>query len=114
MTLEPGYYKLKRGSSIMATYHFLRVYLKDGKKYYLLDHMTEQSVRRETAGDMHAEGYTIIKKYPPNNGPKYNKVKAKIQFEDEEGCQFEMVARSGVVLEYIFKLFPRLKKGFWT
>lgn len=114
MTLDPGYYKLKRGTTMFSSYHFLRVFIKDGNKYFQLDHGIEELVHKNTARDLHDHGYQIEKKYTRLSPPQYNKVRARIEFEDEEGCKYELVASNGFVLDHIFRLFPRLKKHFWS
>lgn len=114
MTLDPGFYKLEKGTSPFNTWHYLRVYVKDGQKYYQIDHSLPIEVDKQTASYMHDEGYKILSKISQNNPPQYTKIIAKVEFEDEEGARYKFIARSGTVLEYIFKQFPRLKKRFWS
>lgn len=113
MTLDPGYYKVKWGEGILATHHYLRVFVRDGKKYCQLDHGPEELVTSDTASRFHDYDYRIVKKLSRTHPPDYQNIKVEVSFEDEEGASYKMIAKSGLILENIFKLFPRLRNKFW-
>ncbi len=99
--MKSGFYKLKYKGS-----HYLRIFFKDGKQYYQIDHGSPEEM--ETFALLYGNAPDIKRITRPIS---VSNITATIRFEDEDGDTFEFTARSGHALKRIFSEFPRVAKA---
>jgi len=99
--MKSGFYKLKYKGS-----HYLRIFFKDGKQYYQIDHGSPEEM--ETFALLYGTDPDIKRITRPIS---VNNVTATIRFEDEDGDTFEFSARNIHTLKRIFSEFPRVAKA---
>ncbi len=107
MKLDAGYYKIKSRAGYFSKFHYLRVYIKNGKRYYQIDHGQPQEENTNEAQLL--EGYEIVKKI-------LNPIQVKnpcltISFEDEDRDSFILRARNDYSFKRIITFFPRVAKA---
>lgn len=113
MRLDPGFYKLKRGRGIYATYHYLRVMIKNRKYFYQIDHGIPQEMSEYDQQVFVTDDFQVLKKISKLSPPKYQSIRFSVSFEDEDGHRFKMAATNRHAFDNILKSFPRLKKLFF-
>jgi len=99
--MKSGFYKLKYKGN-----HYLRIFFKDGKQYYQIDHGSPEEM--ETFDLLYGTNQDIKRIKRPIS---INNITATVRFEDEDGDTFEFTARSGYSLKRIFSEFPRVAKA---
>jgi len=109
MKVEPGFYKIKISNGAFGTFHYLRVFNKNGELFFQLDHGIPEMVK-----DKHDETVLdtarIVKKI--SKPITVENIKTTVAFEDEDGDSYEFSARNILSLKRIFSEFPRVAKGF--
>lgn len=107
--METGYYKIRKEKGYFGTStHYMRVYVKDRKKYIQIDHQYPQEAERVES--QIAEQYVVVKKLI--KPVEYHRIRMTLTWEDEDGDRFKFEMRNHAVLDAIFQAFPRLKKLF--
>ena len=106
MELEPGAYKIRIKNGMFDRTAYLRIFVKGGKKYYLIDHGGAQELSKE---DLYLDEVQIVKKQLWPVAAK--NVKVKVVFEDDDGDELGLVARDAYALERIFQRFPSIGKA---
>lgn len=109
MKLEPGFYKIKLKNGAFGTFHYLRVFYKNGEHFYQLDHGIPETVKGKL-DDTVLDNSRIVKKI--SKPITVNNIKTTVAFEDEDGDSFEFTARNLQSLKRIFSEFPRVAKQF--
>lgn len=109
MKLDAGYYKISSGDQLNKTYHFLRVWNKDGKKYIQIDHGLPQELDADYER-WFVQDYRLITTYSVRQPIQI--LSPKVIFEFTEGTEkHQMEARNWYVVRRILEQFPRLKKA---
>ena len=112
MNLEVGYYKIKnRIRRASNEFHYLRVFVKDNKKWVQID--DEEPVDATDEMTILLESYTIIKKITHHNPVEVNNAVMTISWSDEDEDPFEMKMRNIHTFKNALNLFPRLKKALF-
>ena len=110
MNLEVGYYKIKNRSGRAANaFHYLRVFIKNKKKYIQINDDVPQEANDEMA--MLFESYTLVKRITHHNPIEVNNVVMTISWNDEDSDPFELRMRNIQTFKNALNLFPRLKKA---
>ncbi len=109
MKLEPGFYKIRLGNGAFDTFHYLRVFNKNGQLFYQLDHGIPELVKGKLDETV-LDNSRIVKKI--SKPITVNNIKTTVAFEDEDGDCYEFSARNILSLKRIFSEFPRVAKGF--
>ena len=110
MNLDVGYYKIKnRSRRASNTFHYLRVFIKDGKRYVQIDDDAPQEADDEMA--ILLESYTLIKKITYHNPIDVNNAVMTVSWNDEDSDPFELKMRNIHNFNRTMNLFPRLKKA---
>ncbi len=109
MKFEPGYYKVKvKDGYFGTTYHYMRVFVKERKKYIQIDHGFAEEAERCEEDMVHH--YQLVKRI--TKPIEINNLRVLVSWKDEEGHEFKMTAANSAVLQKIFDLFPRLSRVF--
>lgn len=110
MRIEPGYYKIRRkGYYLEGRYHYLRVYVKNRKKFLLMDN--EEPTEAEKCEQDIIQEYEIVKRLTPGNPIEVHRAEIALTWQDEDGDSYRMPARNIHVFFKILKLFPRVAKA---
>ena len=110
MNLDVGYYKIKnRSRRASNTFHYLRVFIKDGRRYVQIDDGVPQEANDEMA--ILLESYTLVKRITHHNPVEVNNAVMTISWNDEDSDPFELRMRNIQTFKNALKLFPRLKKA---
>lgn len=110
MRIEPGYYKVEiKEGYFRSRYHYLRVFVKNQKKYLQLDHGIPEPA--ENSEENFIQSYVLVKRI--TKPIEVINPRVTVRWRDEDGHEFEMAARNSHLLDRIFELFPRLKKAFF-
>lgn len=112
MKLEAGYYYklVEKGSGLDGKCHIVRVFNKNGRQYYRMDHGDEYELNEETQYNF--EDMMIAFKSKEPLPKKASNLRLKFLFNDENNDPYEFVARSSVVARQIVDLFPAIKRAF--
>lgn len=108
MKIEPEFYKVRRGSMLLETSHYLFVYVEKGKKYYQIDHMQLQPWEK---AELELEGMQVVKRYKDRNSPKFTGSRIVIEAVDEDGDHVSFTARDVHVQRDIFRILPGLARS---
>jgi hypothetical protein len=103
--MKLGYYKVRKDGD---SYHFLRVWVKDGVKYYQVDHGLPEVANSERE-QLYQEDYEVIKEYTQSNPISIKSPRVVIKFKEGE-TEHQMEARNWTTVERILRDFPRLAK----
>lgn len=87
---------------------YLRVFMKNGKKHFFIDHGLAQEIDEHSG--LYFENVRLVNERIKSVEAK--SVKVKVSFEDQDGDEIELVARDISVLNRIFKRFPSVAKEF--
>ena len=110
MNLDVGYYKIKnRSRRAFNTFHYLRVFIKDGRRYVQIDDGVPQEANDEMA--ILLESYTLVKRRTHHKPVEVNSAVMTISWNDEDSDPFEMKMRNIHNFKRTMNLFPRLKKA---
>ena len=110
MNLDVGYYKIKnRSRRASNTFHYLRVFIKDGRRYVQIDHGVPQEANDEIA--ILLESYTLVKRITHHNPIQVNNSVMTVSWNDEDSDPFELKMRNIQTFKKALDLFPRLKKA---
>lgn len=107
MKLETGFYKIKSKRRLVATYHYLRVFVKQGKRYYQIDHGLPDEMDKNESYSLN--GYEVVKRIL--RPIEVKNVKLSVEFEDEDGDTFILSGRNLNSVDRIFINFPRVGKA---
>ena len=110
MNVDVGFYKIKSRSRRKSNqFHYLRVYIKNKKKYIQIDAYPPQEVN----DDMYAmlERFELLKKITIHNPVEFNNTVLKISWLDEDNDDFTVKSRNIHNFKRTLALFPRLKKA---
>lgn len=109
MKIDPGYYKIRHKESHFGkNVQYMRVFVKEGVKYFQIDHGSEEKAA-DREEDI-AACYDILKRI--TKPITINRLSLTLNWTDEDGDEFKLTARNSYVLNRIFELFPRLKKAW--
>jgi len=110
MNLDVGYYKIKSKSRRASNaFHYLRVFVKDKKKYVQID--DENPVDATDEMTILLESFTLIKRITHHNPIEVNNAVMTISWSDEDSDPFEMKMRNIQTFKNALALFPRIKKA---
>ncbi len=110
MNLDIGYYKIKNRSRRASNeFHYLRVFVKDNKKWVQID--DEEPVDATDEMTILLESYTIIKKITHHNPVEVNNAVMTVSWNDEDEDPFEMRMRNIQTFKNALNLFPRVAKA---
>ena len=110
MNLEVGYYKIKnRSSRASNAFYYLRVFIKNKKKYIQINDDVPQQANDEMV--MLLESYTLVKRITHHNPVEVNNALMTISWNDEDSDPFELRMRNIQTFKNALNLFPRLKKA---
>ena len=110
MNVDVGFYKIKSRSRRKFNYfHYLRVFIKDKKKYIQIDADPPQEVN----DDMYAmlERFELVKKLTIYNPVEVGNAVMEISWLDEDGDEFKLNSRNIHNFKRTLDQFPRLKKA---
>ena len=110
MNLDVGYYKIKnRSRRASNTFHYLRVFIKDGRRYVQIDDGVPQEANDEMS--ILLESYTLVKRITHHNPIEVNNAVMTISWNDEDADPFEMKIRNIHNFKRTLDLFPKIKKA---
>jgi hypothetical protein len=110
MNLDPGYYKIKSKSRRASNaFHYLRVFVKNKKKYVQID--DEEPIDATDEMTILLESFTLIKRITHHNPIEVSNAVMTISWSDEDSDPFEMKMRNIQTFKKALNLFPRLKKA---
>ena len=107
--MEPGFYKIRISNGAFGTFHYLRVFNKNGEVLYQLDHGIPERVKGKLDETVLDTARIVKKIFKPIT---VNNIKTTVAFEDEDGDSYEFRARNILSLKRIFSEFPRVAKEF--
>lgn len=109
MKFEIGYYKVKIERGYFgSSFHYMRVFMNGKTKYIQLDHGIPQKAQ-DCEEDM-IQRFRLIKRI--TKPVEISRLKVTVNWHDEDGDEFNLVAKDNYVLNQIFILFPRLAQAF--
>ncbi len=104
MKLESGLYKISDRRKPFPIMHLLKVFVKDGKKFYQIDNEIPQAVDRY--GVMYLDGFQMIRKL--HRPLEIKKARITITWYDQEDDRYETVMTNVQVLRRLFQEFPEI------
>lgn len=108
MTIEPGYYKIRLGGGKFGSHHYLRVTNQKGQLHLQQDHGSPEPMQSE----IQLGHITILKKINNEEQLAVMNMRVTVDFVDEEGYNYSLIARNMYSLKRIFEQFPHVKRQF--
>lgn len=112
MTLDPGFYKIQRGDGNYKTYHYWKVYLKNGVLCLVENNSVPIPINDEDRIAQEMEGVKILKNYQGKKPPECHGLKITLSFKDEDGHTFNFGTRNKFAFKAIFEKLPWLRRAF--
>lgn len=130
MKIDPGFYKVRDNDAYLDSYHLVRVYIENRKKYIQFDGSTPLLASDHEQAVL--DQYTIVRRYTIQRPIGVTKAKMHITWVDDEGAEFahsftnvhvfmdylnhfKRVAKklgfSRQLVEYLWKLINRPKRA---
>lgn len=104
MKLECGLYKVSDRKKPFPTMYLLRVFMKDGKKYYQLNNELPQAV--DKYGIMYLEGFQLVKRI--HRPVQVTRGRITVTWYDEQEDRYETTMSNIQVLKRLFLEFPEI------
>lgn len=107
MNLLPGVYKIKVRDGAFGRFGYLRIFTKNKKKHFYIDHGLAEEI---TDQSYHLDDLEIV-----NQRVKPLEIKSvnvSVKFIDQDGDQITLEAKNIHSLNRIFKRFPSVASAF--
>ncbi len=106
MRISTGCYKIEKKKGFDTTTHYMLVFIKNGIKYFRIDHGAIQK-----AEDVEKDIIHYYKLKSEVRAPiEINRLSATITWYDKDGDEFKITVSNDAAMEHFFNCFPRVGK----